>query len=79
VANLFAPADAKGRLPAIVIRGGSEGGLGAASARDGKLIAQRGYRVLQLAYFDAPGLPKDLGPHSARILQDGYRLAARSA
>ncbi len=61
VANFFLPADAKGRLPAIIILGGSEGGLGAPSARDGRVIAQHGYAVLQLAYFDAPGLPKDLG------------------
>jgi dienelactone hydrolase len=61
VANLFVPADAKGRLPAIIILGGSEGGLGTATARDGRVIAQHGYATLQLAYFGAPGLPKDLG------------------
>ena len=61
VADLYVPVDAKGRLPAIIILGGSEGGIGAASARDGKIIAKHGYAVLQLAYFDAPGLPKDLG------------------
>src|ERR1700679_3893558 len=60
VADLYMPADAKGRLPAIIILGGSEGGMGAASARDGRVIAQHGYATLQLAYFDAPGLPKDL-------------------
>jgi uncharacterized protein len=61
VADLFVPAGAKGRIPAIIMLGGSEGGLGAAAARDGRVIAQHGYAVLQLAYFDAPGLPKDLG------------------
>jgi dienelactone hydrolase len=62
VADLYVPANAKGRrLPAIVILGGSEGGMGPAAARDGKVIAQHGYAVLQLAYFGAPGLPKDLG------------------
>lgn len=61
VADLFLPAVAQGRLPAIIILGGSEGGMGAATTRDGRLIAQRGYVVLQLAYFDAAGLPKDLG------------------
>jgi uncharacterized protein len=61
VAVLFVPADAKGPLPAIIILGGSEGGMGAASARDGRVIAQHGYVTLQLAYFDAPGLPKGLG------------------
>jgi len=35
--------------------------MGAATARDSKLMAQRGYAVLQVAYFDIPGLPKDLG------------------
>jgi len=61
VADFSLPASASGRLPAIIILGGSEGGMGAAAARDGRLIAQRGYATLQLAYFDAPGLPKDLG------------------
>jgi dienelactone hydrolase len=61
VAALYTPAGANGRLPAIVILGGSEGGMGSATTRDGKIVAQRGYAVLQLAYFDAPGLPKDLG------------------
>ncbi len=48
-------------MPAVIVLGGSEGGLGAAAARDARLIAQHGYVTLQLAYFDAPGLPKDLG------------------
>lgn len=61
VASYFVPAGAKGRLPAIIELGGSEGGLGAAAARDAKVMAQSGYAVLQVAYFDAPGLPKDLG------------------
>jgi uncharacterized protein len=61
VADLYVPAGAKGRLPAIIILGGSEGGMGPAPARDGRIIAQHGYATLQLAYFDAPGLPKDLG------------------
>ncbi len=61
VADFYVPSDAKGRLPAIIEFGGSEGGMGAASARDSKLMAQHGYAVLQVAYFDAPGLPKDLG------------------
>ena len=61
VADLYMPADAKGRLPAIIELGGSEGGMGAATARDARLHALHGYAVLQVAYFDAPGLPKDLG------------------
>ena len=61
VADLYVPADAKGRAPAMIVLGGSEGGLGAGAARDARLLAQHGYVTLQLAYFDAPGLPKDLG------------------
>ena len=61
VADFYLPAGAKGRLPAIIELGGSEGGMGAATARDSRLMAPHGYAVLQVAYFDMPGLPKDLG------------------
>jgi dienelactone hydrolase len=61
VADLYVPADGKARHAAIIVLGGSEGGMGAGAARDAKLIAEHGYVTLQLAYFDAPGLPKDLG------------------
>jgi dienelactone hydrolase len=79
VAVLFVPADAKGPLPAIIILGGSEGGMGAASARDGRVIAQHGYVTLQLAYFDAPGLPKGLGFDSVGVFQNRHRLAAHAS
>jgi dienelactone hydrolase len=61
VADLYVPAEAKGRLPAVIVLGGSEGGLGVAAARDARLLALHGYVTLHVAYFDAPGLPKDLG------------------
>jgi hypothetical protein len=61
VGDLYIPANATGRLPAVIMLGGSEGGVGAATARDSRLMAQHGYVAFQLAYFDAPGLPKDLG------------------
>jgi dienelactone hydrolase len=62
VADLYAPADmASGKRPAIIVFGGSEGGLGAGAAQDAQLLAKHGYVVLQLAYFDAPGLRKELG------------------
>lgn len=65
VADLYVPAGAPqgrgGRRAAVIVLGGSEGGLGTAAGRDARLIAQHGYVALQLAYFDAPGLPKDLG------------------
>jgi hypothetical protein len=62
VADLYVPANLKGaKAPAIIVLGGSEGGLGTGAAQDAQLIASHGYIVLQLAYFDAPGLPKELG------------------
>lgn len=61
VADFYLPAGAGGRLPAVIELGGSEGGMGAGAARDSRLLAARGYAVLQVAYFDMPGLPKELG------------------
>jgi poly(3-hydroxybutyrate) depolymerase len=46
-----------GRHPAIVVLGGSEGGLNAADAR---LFAAHGYAALALAYFGVDPLPKQL-------------------
>ena len=60
VADLYSPR-LKGRLPAIIVLGGSEGGMGAGAAKDAHLIAQHGFVTLQVAYFGAPGLPKELG------------------
>jgi hypothetical protein len=61
VADFFVPSDVNGRLPAVVVLGGSNGGLDPATARIAQSIAEHGYATLQLAYFNAPGLPKDLG------------------
>ena len=61
VADLYVPANSRGRRPALIILGGSEGGLGSAAAGDSRVLARHGYVTLHLAYFDAPGLPKDLG------------------
>jgi dienelactone hydrolase len=61
VADLYTPKDMHGQMPAIIELGGSEGGMGAGAAKDARLIAKHGYVVLQVAYFDMPGLPKELG------------------
>lgn len=62
IADLYVSTELKGaKMPAMIVLGGSEGGLGAGAAHDAQLIASHGYVVLQLAYFDAPGLPKELG------------------
>jgi acetyl esterase/lipase len=55
VADLYTPAEMNGRLPAIIVLGGSEGGLGNAGAWEAWLIASHGYVALHVSYFNAPG------------------------
>lgn len=61
VGQLFQPAHAHGRQPALIVLGGSEGGVGAGAARLAASLAEHGYVTLQLGYFGAPGLPQTLG------------------
>jgi hypothetical protein len=61
VADLYLPPQAKESLPAVIVLGGSEGGMGGGAAKEARLIAVRGYAVLQVAYFGAAGLPTGLG------------------
>ncbi len=56
VGTFFAPADGK-RHAAIVVLGGSEGGLHDEQAR---VLAEHGYVALALAYFGVDPLPKQL-------------------
>ncbi len=57
VGTLFAPADKK-NLPAVIVLGGSEGGV---SSEDvAAMLANHGYVALALAYFGAEGLPPSL-------------------
>lgn len=56
--ELYAPAGAT-KLPAMLLLGGSEGGLDTISAMAVSL-AERGYAVLALAYFAEEGLPVTL-------------------
>src|SRR5689334_18121406 len=53
--RMFIPAGLQGRAPAIVVLGGSEGGI-EASSRLAKRLAQAGYVTLAIAYFNADGL-----------------------
>jgi dienelactone hydrolase len=55
----------------VLLFGGSEGGL--AVTHEASLLAARGYPTLALAYFDEPGLPKDL----ARIPLEYFARALR--
>lgn len=66
-----APAPHAGRRPAVLVFGGSEGGL--STARTAELLASRGFPALALAYFDEPGLPNAL----ARIPLEYFTRAAR--
>ncbi len=59
VMRLFVPAGLQGRAPAIVVLGGSEGGL-EGSSRMAKRLAQAGYVSLAIAYFAVDGLPPAL-------------------
>jgi dienelactone hydrolase len=56
VGTLYVP-PGKGPHPAVLVLGGSQGGLREAP---GALLAGRGYAALVLAYFNAPGLPDAL-------------------
>lgn len=56
--SLYLPADTSVRRPALVVFGGSEGGLSTGPAA--ALLAAHGYPALALAYFGEPGLPATL-------------------
>jgi dienelactone hydrolase len=55
---LYGGAGAAQKLPAILLLGGSEGGLPSGPLLS--MLAARGYPTLSLAYFRAPGLPQNL-------------------
>jgi dienelactone hydrolase len=59
VAEVYTPAGPAIRHPAILVIGGSEGGLEGASG-EARLLAKQGYVTMALAYFAAPGLPEQL-------------------
>lgn len=52
--NYF-PSRAPGRRPAILLLGGSEGGLGQDIVAEAKLLQLAGFNVLQLGYLNVPG------------------------
>jgi pimeloyl-ACP methyl ester carboxylesterase len=56
--TLFLPADTSTRRPALVVFGGSEGGVNTGPAA--ALLAANGFPALALAYFKEPGLPTTL-------------------
>ena len=59
--DYYSPAvSSGGRAPAVLLLGGSEGGLGAGAKRQARALAARGYAVLHLSYFGGPGQPAAL-------------------
>lgn len=59
--NFFpARSDAAGPHPAVLLLGGSEGGLGGGAHAMALSLQEEGFNVLHLAYFGAPGQPDAL-------------------
>jgi dienelactone hydrolase len=58
--RLFLPAHETGRKPAVLVFGGSEGGLSGGVVEHAAALAAQGYPALAIAYFDEPGLPSTL-------------------
>jgi dienelactone hydrolase len=56
IANYF-PGTGSGKRPGVLFLGGSEGGLSPGVTRMAKELQSRGYSVLHLSYFGAPGQP----------------------
>jgi hypothetical protein len=57
VADFYQPAQGRGPLPALIVIGGSRGGLDDRTAWQAAAFAEHGYAVLHLAYLVGPGLP----------------------
>ena len=58
--RMFRPKDRSERKPALLVFGGSEGGLSPPVVLKSALLAAHGYPALALAYWKAPGLPQEL-------------------
>jgi dienelactone hydrolase len=76
VGHLWSPADAPADAPAeagpaVVLIGGSEGGLGGLFTAP--LLASHGYPALQLGLFKLPGLPDDLRSIPLETVADALR------
>jgi dienelactone hydrolase len=76
VGCFYAAAGQEQRLsPAIVLLGGSNGGL--PCGESAALLASRGYPTLALGYFRVPGLPDDLKNIPLEYLQSALRWLAQ--
>jgi dienelactone hydrolase len=59
LAGIFFKPSGSSKYPAIIVVGGSEGGIGF-GRNNGAVLASHSYATLGLAYFNYPGLPSDL-------------------
>ena len=75
IGEFWHPANAAGRRPAIVVLGGSEGGLPGALLP--ALLASNGYPALGVAYFAEPGLPQTLSRIPLEYFAKALRWLAR--
>jgi dienelactone hydrolase len=71
------PASEHAKHPAVLLFGGSEGGLAVLSTAD--LLASHGYPSLAVAYFHAPGLPDDLRDIPLEYFASAARFLARQS
>jgi dienelactone hydrolase len=77
VGVVFKPEDAQGPLPALMIMGGSEGGIDSARFR-AAWLAGYGYTAFGLAYHGMPGLPPEIEEIPLEYFQTALEwLAAR--
>jgi pimeloyl-ACP methyl ester carboxylesterase len=74
-AQWYAPTDLKRDMPAIVVFGGSNGGL--SEGPFAAAFASYGYPALALAYFKAPGLPQQLRRIPLEYFERAIRFARR--
>ncbi len=56
----YYPGRGAGPRPALLVLGGSEGGLGRSARRSAEALQAEGFSVLHLSYYRAPGQPPDL-------------------
>jgi dienelactone hydrolase len=70
-----APKTDGAKHPAVLLLGGSEGGVPPQSSPE--LLASHGYPVLALAYFHAPGVPVDLRDIPLEYFASAIRWLAR--
>ena len=76
---LYRPKDTSTRKPALLVFGGSEGGLNYVVTLEAAMLAAHGYPTLALAYFRATRLPAQAGRHPTGVLPQGSGDSPRSS